>query len=51
VLRGTARIGLKALFPIQGPHAAYPHSYMYMPELHLAFSWDSDTSYRVPALI
>jgi hypothetical protein len=23
-LRGTTRIGLKALFPTQGPHAAYP---------------------------
>jgi hypothetical protein len=24
VLTGTARIGLKALFPTQGPHAAWP---------------------------
>ncbi len=27
MLRGTARIGLKVLFPTQGPRAAYPHSY------------------------
>ncbi len=26
VLRGTARIGQKALFLTQGPQAAYPHS-------------------------
>ncbi len=36
MLRGTARIGLKALFPTQGPHAACPHSYR-CPKLHLVF--------------
>jgi hypothetical protein len=27
VLRGAAKVGQKALFVTQGPHAAYPHSY------------------------
>jgi hypothetical protein len=31
VLRGTARIGQKALFPTQGPLAAYHHSSCQMP--------------------
>ena len=41
MLRGTARIGQKALFPTQGPHASYPHSYRchYVTKF---FSWDSE---------
>ncbi len=38
-LRGTARIGLIALIPTQGPHAAYPHSYR-CHSFFFFFSWD-----------
>ncbi len=40
VPRGTARIGQIALFPTQGPRAAYPHSYRC--HFRIDNSWDSD---------
>jgi hypothetical protein len=47
MLRGTARIGLKVLFPTQGPHVAYPHSTSTDATDH-AFaivSWDSEHTF------
>jgi hypothetical protein len=41
-LRTVILIGLKALFPAPGPHAAYPHSNRYQKFIYI-FSWDIDT--------
>ncbi len=51
-LRGTAMIGLVALFPTQGPHAAYSNSYR--RRLFTIFSWDIGyflVSYNIRVLI
>ncbi len=49
VLTGTARIGLKALFPTQGPHAANPHrcqDYIWLsPKTENTLSFDSEDKF------